>query len=246
MDSATGFEAHRTGFRKHHRSTLNVVLHLALTPMGLLGALGALARASSPGAASAAAAAYAASLALAVPFPLFAASALAMVGLAAACAHLSLDYAACAGLLAASYFGQDLAHWLTGERTYQSSYAQAAGFWGLLAQHTYYLLPLALDAAHAIGFASGVLLWLTPRNDVLFAKLVGADATAALKGIREWVVAQKPSETCTTHWWALELPPAQKAAFEAVSEGAEMRAMFSGRFGADQYAVESLPGMNEM
>ena len=246
MATTTGFEAHRTGFRKHHRSTLNVVLHLGLTPTGLLGALGVLARAASPEVATAAAAAYAASLALAVPFPLFVASALVTAGLAHACAHLALGYAACAALLGASYFGQDVAHWLTGESTYQSSYAAAVGFWGLLAQHTYYLLPLALDSAHAVGLASGLLLWLTPRNDVLFTKLVGAEASRAITALREWVVSQKPSETCTTHWWALELPPAQKAAFETIAEGEEMKRMFHGRFSASQYAVESLPGMNEV
>jgi hypothetical protein len=244
--TASGFEAHRTGFRKHHASTLNVVLHLGLTPLGLLAAAAALARATSPEVASGAAAAYAASLALAVPFPLFVASAAATAGLAALAASLALSYGACAALLAASYFGQDAAHWLTGESTYQSSYAAQQGFWALLAGHTYYLLPLALDAAHAVGLASGVLLWLTPRNDVLFTKLVGADAKAALNNMREWVVAQAPSETCTTHWWANELPTPQRAAFESVAEGPEMKGMFFERFAASQYACESLPGMNEV
>ncbi|KAJ1630449.1 hypothetical protein T492DRAFT_1144547 [Pavlovales sp. CCMP2436] len=244
--SALSFEAHRTGFRKHHQSTLNVVFHLGLTPTGLLGGLAAFAKATSPEAATALAAVYAATLLATLPFPLFVASALAVAGILTAAAQLSLGYAACAALVATSYFGQDLAHWLTGESTYQSSYQQEAGFLGLLVQHTFYLLPLALDAAHAVGLASGVLLWLTPRNDVLFAKLRGSEAGGAITSLREWVFSQKPSETCTTHWWALELPAAQKVAFEAIAEGAEMKAMFHGRFHASQYSVESLPGMNEV
>jgi hypothetical protein len=64
--------------------------------------------------------------------------------------------------------------------------------------------------------------------------------------MREWVVAQAPSETCTTHWWANELPTPQRAAFEAVADGVEMKQMFFDRFGASQYACESLPGMNEV
>lgn len=241
-----GFEGHRTGFRKHHASTLNVVLHLGLTPLGLLGALGAFARATSPDAAGTAAALYAASLALAVPFPLFVASAFASLGVALVSSHLALGYGACAALVATAYFGQDLSHWLTGEQTYQSSYAQQADFWSLLAQHTFYLLPLVLDAAHAIGLASGVLLWLTPRNDVLFTKLTGADAIKSIACLREWVTSHKLSETCTTHWWGLQLPEPQRSAFLTISEGEEMRAMFFGRFSARQYNVEPLHGMDEV
>mmetsp|Transcript_11528 Transcript_11528/g.30008 ORF Transcript_11528/g.30008 Transcript_11528/m.30008 type:complete len:583 (+) Transcript_11528:60-1808(+) len=242
----TGFEAHRIGFRKFHRGTLNVLLHAGLTPAGLLGGLGLVANAASAEVAAAVAAVYAASLAFVLPIGLLVSSAVATAALAILTAQLALGWTASAALIAVSYFGQDLAHWLTGEATYQSSYQKADDFWALLMQHTYYLLPLVLDVLHATRVWSGLLLWFTPRNDVLFTKLSAPDVAASITRLREWVVAQKPSESCTTHWWALELPSEQKAAFETIAESAEMKGMFHNRFDASQYAVESLPGMNEV
>lgn len=244
--ASMGYEQHRLGFLKFHRGTLNVLLHAGLSPAGLLGGLGLIANATSTEVAVGVAAVYAASLAFVLPAGLVVASGLATAGLAVLAARLALGWTASLGLIALSYFGQDLAHWVTGEATYQSSYQKSEDFWALLMQHTYYLLPLVLDAVHATRAWSGVLLWLTPRNDVLFTKLGEASVRASIKQLRDWVVAQKPSESCTTHWWALELPAPEKAAFEAIAQSDEMKAMFHGRFDASQYAVECLPGMNEV
>lgn len=246
MVATVAFASHSVGFHKFHRGTLNVALHLILTPIGIAGAAALVAKATSATAMTAVAAVYGASLAAMVPFPLFVASAVVLAGIAVAVAHMGLGWAAGVALVLVGYFGQDLAHWVTGEATYQSSYQKQDDFWSLLMQHTYYLLPLVLEAAYARNIISGMLLWFTPRNDVLYTKLSAPESRDAIHQLSAWVKAQKPSETCTTHWWALELPGPEKMAFETVAEGADMKGMFHRRFDASQYAVESLPGMNEV
>jgi hypothetical protein len=62
------------------------------------------------------------------------------------------------------YFGQGVSHWATGEATFQSSYQQGehgeeltvtADFWSQLLEHTYYLIPLVIDALFPLSSPFG-------------------------------------------------------------------------------------------
>ena len=79
-------------------------------------------------------------------------------------------------MMAVGYFGQDLAHWMTGQATFQSTYIQK----GLeevirdMAEHTFYLLPLVLDACLHLDHLP-LFSWVVAYNKVLRTKLDGPD-----------------------------------------------------------------------
>merc|ERR1740121_352510 len=148
------------------------------------------------------------------------------------------------GLLAVSYFGQDVAHWLTGEPTFQSSYMENAGWKALLLQHTYYLLPCVLDAIPHME--TGFLFWLVASNNVVFNRITDRVGRQRLADMRQWVLDQKPSKDHTTHWWFSTLPDPAKANFAAIAESDPMYDMFHAKWPRSRWAVEVIPGMNEI
>src|SRR5690606_31244400 len=110
--------------------------------------------------------------------------------------------------LAASYLGQDLAHRLAGEPTFQSRYEERPSRFKEFFEHTYYLLPLCLDAAWYTRVDLAFLVALTPKNGLLLARLDTQDDLRDLTTVRDWVEGQNPPTDVTTHWWsnALDSP----------------------------------------
>jgi uncharacterized membrane protein YGL010W len=140
------FQGLASAFRACHREPLNAVLHLLTTPLGLLCFLSLLWRVD-PAAPLALVAAYLVSLLVVLPWRLWAVTALVLALLLYMSWDLALGLPASLAGLAICYFGQDLAHYLTGEPTFQSGYEKRPSWLRQLLEHTYYLLPLCLDAA---------------------------------------------------------------------------------------------------
>lgn len=178
-------------FRKFHSDPINVALHFLTTPLGILAVLSVVNKvASGSTLTTVAMVVYCASLIDKLPPQLIAMTSLFVAGLTVASQYtMHLGWLAHAGLFCVGYFGQDLSHFCTGEQTFQSSYQQDSDFWSLLAEHTYYLLPLVFESAmpdhmdrasyyHTAGWMSETayrVYHLLPLVAVLAANFVSKD-----------------------------------------------------------------------
>jgi hypothetical protein len=110
--------------------------------------------------------------------------------------HLKLSLTIAITLFIASYVAQDLAHWISGEPTFQSVYQERLGmlsleFWSTLGLHTLFMLPLVVDSSVFKGDMTGkrwsnwnaeeVLSWFCVRDRVFTAKLDSDSDVADLK-----------------------------------------------------------------
>jgi hypothetical protein len=162
-------------------------------------------------------------------------------------------------LFACSYVGQELAHLITFEKTYQQSYMskkssksskssseEASGSWlSLLCEHTYFLLPLCFDALWQTRDVP-VLSWIVAHNYLLRCKLTGEKEKNALGDIYDFVTKENPARDRTAHWWFEKLRGKTKRAFQNVIDSETIAEMFAKKFRSDAWAVEPIYSMNEI
>ena len=230
-------------FRAYHTNSLNVALHMVTTPMGIVAALIALRQnlAETEYAYEALVGAYVVSLLFTLKnVGLWFATAAWMGGLVVVADQLApaFDAYATLKLLAAGYVGQELAHLITNEKTFQSSYQfKSLGWPALLLEHTYYLLPLCLDAL--VHMRESFASWIVAHNYVVRCKLTSKEDRAALKTVYDFVTAEDPARDQTAHWWYQRLEGKVSDAFTHVMQCEPMTGM-------DCYNVEPIPEMNEI
>eukprot|EP00611_Tribonema_gayanum_P015468 TRINITY_DN27317_c0_g1_i1.p1 TRINITY_DN27317_c0_g1~~TRINITY_DN27317_c0_g1_i1.p1 ORF type:complete len:621 (+),score=222.98 TRINITY_DN27317_c0_g1_i1:239-2101(+) len=253
QQSGGTFEELCLRFRPHHASTLNVLLHLVTTPLGILAAISlAITYAARYDGADnvlkGAAAFYAATLLLLVPFHIWVLTAATIGGLVVAASQLCLTPITAAVLLAVAYVGQELSHHVTGETTYQSTYQHngALAFLHLLLEHTYFLLPLCFDAAIAASVLEQMLDWFSMRSRVQWIKLQTQAEQEELSIIRKWLDAQDLPTDKTSHWWHASLPDAVRSSFDHVALAPSVMASFRERYPAGLYGIRVVTGMNEV
>lgn len=239
------FRCLSTSFHDCHRHPLNVALHLVTTPLGIFAGLLLLARLH-PLAPPLVVAAYLVSLRKSLPTRLWARTALCLAPLSYLPGLIDVGPFAPVGLLCAAYFGQDLAHFLTGEATFQRSYARSPTRFSRLLEHTYFLLPLCLDAARRADVVDAVLTWFTPHTGLARARLVSPGDLADLQTLRSWALQRSPAPDTTTHWWYTALDPEARAAFARIVGADEIAAMLRARHDEAVFAVEPLGRMNEL
>ena len=95
-----------------------------------------------------------------------------MAGLAALAVHIAPALATydALKLMGFAYIGQELAHIVTGEKTFQSTYQAASPtFLALLLEYTYFLLPLCIDAL--VNMKASFAEWIVAHNYVVRCKL---------------------------------------------------------------------------
>eukprot|EP00958_Prasinococcus_capsulatus_P002092 scaffold188_cov429-Prasinococcus_capsulatus_cf.AAC.21 len=233
-------------FRKYHSNSLNVAIHLFTTPTAVLGVSLLACKYFGADVAAGLTVAYAGALLPFLSFPVWIATAaiLAAILFASTTAVFSaVGVYGCLLMVAFGYFGQDLAHWLTSEKTYQSTYQKESNFLSTLAEHTFFLLPLVLDAIPHMK--QSFLSWLVPHDYVVHTDLVG-DPVEALQVIRRWVFSMDLPKDRTRHEWYKKLPQGPKTAFDNVASATQMMDMLATRFPKDLYDVEVLHGMNEV
>ena len=143
-----------------------------------------------------------------------------------------------------AYAGQEAAHAATGEKTYQASYMKFTNWPALLVEHTFYLLPLCLDAV--MHMDESFLSWIVAHNYVVRGKLTSAEDRAAMKTIERFVTEEDPDRSCTAHWWHTRLAPKEKDAFTHIAHSAPVEKMFAERFRPDAWVVKPVYGMNEI
>lgn len=233
------------GFRKCHSNPLNVALHVLTTPACIFAVYCLVNQYIEQDIVRGVTALYCLSLLPWVPFAIFV---LNTAVFAALCIGSSMVPCACAqlwsGVFVAAYILQEVSHWITGEITYQSTYQKKQNFFGLLLQHTYFLMPLVLDAIPNVD--GHYLTWIVAQNTVVHTKLTASKEKANLAYMRQWILDQKPSTERTTHWWFNKLDEKPKKAFEEIATSEGVLGMFREKFSKAIYNVEVLEGMNEI
>lgn len=229
----------RDSFLSCHSVGLNVSLHAITTPLGLYAGLVLLGLVS-PWLAVGVAAVWLLSLPVRLPWAIWGKTALFTAGLVALAVAAPVNGWVALGLLIASYVGQELAHWFTREETFQSTYMSQDKRWVELAEHTWLLLPLVIEAMEA----RPVLQWLVARKRIVKAFLDERydDDRARLA---QWVVDREPSKEHTTHWWRLDLEGDDLAAFDRLAESEPIFTALQECWGPD-FAVQRVVGMDEV
>lgn len=136
-------------FASRLSTPLNISLHLLTTPLAVTISLSAISKAcGNSWLICSLLAAYLMNMALSMP-PFVFCTTVACMSLMVFVAELTrtrLSWRMHALLFCVGYFGQDLAHFCSGEATLQSTYQKDDDFWSQLLEHTYYLIPLVFDA----------------------------------------------------------------------------------------------------
>merc|ERR1712100_646607 len=107
-----------------------------------------------------------------LPIKLYAATCASLLALVVASAVgpiAALSVKHLCGLFVAMYIGQEMAHWITYEKTFQDSYIQQQDWMAQLAVHTFYLIPLCLDST--MHMRTSFFSWLLPHNYIVATKL---------------------------------------------------------------------------
>mmetsp|Transcript_16957 Transcript_16957/g.41649 ORF Transcript_16957/g.41649 Transcript_16957/m.41649 type:complete len:615 (+) Transcript_16957:209-2053(+) len=234
-------------FRGYHTNSLNVALHMVTTPMGIVAALVLLHQRVSCNAFAGVVAAYVLSLGVTLNSTgLWAATTAWVAGLVSVALLLSPSFELYDSLklMAAAAIGQELSHLITGEKTFASTYMTKLSWPALLLEHTYYLLPLCLDAL--VHMKESFASWVVAHDYVVRTKLVNTEDRAALKDVYDFVTAADPARDCTAHWWYERLDGKCHAAFSHVMQCAPVMKMFTDRFRSDCFAITPIPSMNEI
>jgi len=158
-------------FLKCHLDSVNVLLHLLTTPIGVVGALSLLryyTKSSSAGVFVFFC--YLVSLLPALPTGVYAGTLLMSFVIVELTRRWKLKPAASLALIFVGYALQDLAHLGTGEETYQSKYSDGGHIdlqnphaWSkLFFEHVYYLIPLVIHSTLALPIVGAVVpTWLS-------------------------------------------------------------------------------------
>ena len=229
-------------FLRCHRRPINVLLHLVTTPLGLFGLL-ALVHAANALASVVFTLAYAVVLMFLIPAQVWLATSAVLAALLWAVHYFAPGWGIAIACLFVGYFGQDLAHWFTHERTLQSTYTGKAGMAGRLMEHTVLLLPVLLTISGRRR--QSPLRLLVSRKAVLWTQLTSPAQRRDLAEIRDWVRVSQPDLSQSTHWWQHDLSEEPRQAFDRLSRDGGLMSMIR-RFHGPGYEVEPVYGMNEL
>jgi hypothetical protein len=148
------------------------------------------------------------------------------------------------GAFVVGYVGQELAHWMTLEQTYQDSYSGSDKFVSLFIEHCFLLLPLIWDAAWNCPFP--IVALNCELNNVLWTDITDEVQTKDMIQIRHWTLEQGEAKGHTIHHWFENLPKPIYEAYDRLANSKDLFAAFRERFPEMSYNVEILPGMNEI
>ncbi|GAB5361830.1 hypothetical protein AAMO2058_000746300 [Amorphochlora amoebiformis] len=231
-------------FRKFHTYSLNIGLHVVTTPLGLLGFVRLLNVIAPLYVSVALTIVYLASLYHQLPKVTMIRTSICSSMILALSFVVDWGWIGSSVAMAASFVLQELAHIITGELTYQSQYIGESDAVSQLVEHTYYLLPLVMDAMDNMHYS--LLGFVVAHNRVLFTKMKQPEQVKDLKTLNDWVMANNPSTEHTTHWWYDKLKSAPKDAFTRIANCENLLGMFKESFGEKAYEVEVVDAMNEI
>jgi len=230
-------------FNQFHTYSVNIGLHLATTPLGLLGFL-CLVNQLSFYLTAIVVLAYVASLSIVVPPKTFKRSAGVSLLLLVLAGVLDWGIVRACVAMAASFVFQELAHIITGELTFQSQYIKDSDWFSQLVEHTYFLLPLVLDSTDNMHYSP--LGFCVAHNRTFFTKLTKPEQVIDLDIVKTWVLDNNPSNEHTTHWWYDKLDGEVKEAFNRIANCDALLGMMKNAFGEKAFEVEVIDNMNEI
>jgi len=207
-------------FLRCHQSPLNAVLHALTTPLGLFGVALLLAEIHWA-VAIAVAVLYTVILLVQVPARLALASGALCTGLALLASVVDGPWWVGLVLVGAGTALQEVAHWVTKEPTFQSTYSSETGAAANFALHTFWLLPLVLQA---FGRQLAVFARWLPRVKVLYGEV--PNRAADLELVHRWVDEERPPDAHTTHWWFEDTPPEVQEALARIANDDDALALF--------------------
>lgn len=229
-------------FSGTHLNPLNVALHTVTTPLCLFGLLAIVADLS-----TIAAVVFAATYGLAVlpfvPKRIGLTNTLVLAGLTIAAITMQPGWILGAIFLTVGYVGQELAHWITHEKTLQSTYMGTRGWISELTLHTFFLLPLVLATSPRAN-----RIWFAPfvqRLAVIKTHLDQPAQQSDLAAIRNWADSEHPEITQSVHFWQNEMGGDAGSAFMRLSECETLLDSLK-QFHGPGYEAEPVYGMNEL
>jgi len=231
-------------FRKFHKNSFNCLLHLITTPLCILAIFWLVEPYFSAFPIVFSLAWTAALLAFSVPLMFTLMSALTLAALCVIAPMYSQSLATSIVAFIVGYVGQELAHWSTGEGTYQDSYTGSGDFVSMFMEHCLFLLPLIWDAAYNCEFPLVALN--CELNNVLWTDITDDVQMKDMIQIRHWTLEQGEAKKHTIHHWFENLPKPIYDAYDRLANSPDLFAAFRARFPENCYNVEILPGMNEI
>ncbi len=274
-DSAASFTSTLRDFSEYHKSELNNSLHYVTTPLGLAGFLSlvtAICKSSNPSTAITLAYIYLLHADPSVPYDVEIESTIILLTCLIISASFSFSKKVSIILLCAGYGLQDLAHWYTGEETFQQN------TWGdvtnnpfgacvaMFFQHVFYLQPLVVATApqtlrdftyflplavlafgnYRIDSDSSGIPHTFARTRALFGKMSRKVEKDDMKAVRDWALRQDPPRDKTSHWWVADLGTSANKAFRRLETCDSVKDLFATKFSPDNYACDVVAGMNEL
>ena len=94
-------------------------------------------------------------------------------------------------------------------------------------------------------YERSIFSFLFPRNMLFSTKLDTRKFAEQLECIRKFAESERLSEFTTTHYWREELRGDERGAFDALASADAILSMLR-RYYGDRYAIDILPGMNEI
>lgn len=238
---SAGFEALVPGFRATHRNAANIIAHFITTSLGITGAL-ALLGMLHPILPSVVGLVYLLAMIERLRRPVLVGTVALTIATVGAATVWPLAWWWAVGAIVLGYVGQDVAHWLSNESTFQSTYSSERGLAAKLAEHTVYLFPLLVDAWLSCDEPFSPLV---PADRIAHGKVSGARERAAIATIHEWVTAQDVPVETTTHWWRHALPEPVAEAYRVLAESEQVVGTIQARFGS-AYTVLPVVAMDEV
>ncbi|MEL6106499.1 MAG: methyltransferase [Planctomycetota bacterium] len=229
-------------FLKCHRRPLNVALHLLTTPAALFG-VNALIWEVHPIALITFIGLQAILVTALTPTSVALIHGAVVTAIAALAAWTSPGIMIGIVALVGGYFGQDLAHWIAGEKTFQSTYIRKRGWLAQFIEHTVLLLPVILVIAGR--WKESPFRILVQRKAILKTKLTGKRHREDFGSICAWVKDKQPVVTQSNHWWQADLTEEAGEAFARLSHDDQLLRMIR-NFHGPGYEVKPVLGMNEL
>ncbi|MEO0605811.1 MAG: hypothetical protein AAF211_30545, partial [Myxococcota bacterium] len=207
-------------FLRCHATPLNAFLHAFTTPLGLFGTALLLAQLH-PAVPVGVSVVYAAILLAQVPARLALVSGVVTIGLSVLATFVVAPWWVGLVLIAVGMGLQEVAHLVSKEPTFQSTYIHETGAGASWLIHTFWLMPLVVQA---FGRQLSVVARWLPRVKVLYGEVPAR--VDDLEQIGRWVEREQPPEAHTTHWWFEDTPQDVQEALARVAHDDDALALF--------------------
>ena len=141
-----------------------------------------------------------------------------------------------------SYLGQDFAHYITSEKTYQSSYINKQNYAQNFIIHNYLLLPLTID----IGLSNLDLKTLFYNSNSIINTPLDKDGRDDCMKLASFYRESSKTINHTIHHWYNQLPLEEKHLFLKIKNNPRIFKAFYEIYDKDSFIIEHVHEMDEV